>query len=166
MELLIIRHGLAGDKTAWAKKGRPDAERPLTKEGRRKLKEAAPGLAKVFGKAELLASSPLVRALQTAELLRKALGKPPLAQVVALSPEAEPKAALAWLSGLKQGKVAIIGHEPHLGRLIALLCAGTLNPFTQLKKGQTCLLDVPRPKRGGAKLLWSLRPEHLRIIWN
>ena len=71
MELLIIRHGLAGDKTAWAKKGRPDAERPLTKEGRRKLKEAAPGLAKVFGKAELLASSPLVRALQTAELLPK-----------------------------------------------------------------------------------------------
>ncbi|MEK7857571.1 MAG: histidine phosphatase family protein [Elusimicrobiota bacterium] len=165
MELLIIRHGLAGDKADWAKAGKDDAERPLTKEGRRKLKQEAPGLAEAFGRAGLLASSRLARALQTAELLRKALGKPPLTLTEALSPAAPPKAVLAWLSTLKQEKVTLVGHEPHLSRLIALLCTGRTAPFTELKKGQACLLEFAGPvKAGAAKLRWSLSPGQLRAL--
>lgn len=165
MELLIIRHGLAEGKGAWAKKGLPDRERPLTKAGRRKLKQAAPSLAEVFGKADLLAASPLLRAVQTAELVRKALGQPPLTLVDAISPDRPHKETLAWLSGLKQQKVAVVGHEPHLSRLIALLCTGRTEPFTELKKGQACLLELADPvKSGTAKLLWSLRSGQLRDI--
>ena len=76
MELLIVRHGPAGDRAAWANAGRRDAQRPLTPDGRRRTKLAAEGLRAVYGRTELVASSPWTRALQTAAIVARALEAP------------------------------------------------------------------------------------------
>src|SRR5262249_17271331 len=69
MNLLIIRHATAQDKGEWAKSGRSDDERPLTGEGRRKMAQTAKGLRNVVDQIDVLATSPLVRARQTAEIV-------------------------------------------------------------------------------------------------
>lgn len=126
---------------------------------------AAQGLKRVTGKIDLLASSPLVRARQTAQIVRKALGKVKTAEIDELLPETEPQDILRWLQGRSENKVALVGHEPHLGSLIAFLCTGHVEPFTALKKGGACLLEFSRkPAAKGANLLWSLTPSQLRRL--
>src|SRR5689334_2900287 len=71
MELYFLRHGIAAD-TGPEDSG--DAGRPLTEEGIDKLKEAARGLRRLGVRPDVLLSSPLVRARQTAEIVRKAFG--------------------------------------------------------------------------------------------
>src|SRR5438445_12867631 len=72
MKVLLVRHGPAGDKTEYAKTGRPDRARPLTPEGRKKMKKAALGLKRIVPRIDYAASSPLRRALQTAQIVGKA----------------------------------------------------------------------------------------------
>ncbi|HEX4469200.1 MAG TPA: phosphoglycerate mutase family protein, partial [Gemmatimonadaceae bacterium] len=74
MDLLVIRHAIAEDKERFAASGRNDDLRPLTEEGRSKMRRAAQGLRTVVGRIAHLASSPLVRARETAEIVAPALG--------------------------------------------------------------------------------------------
>jgi phosphohistidine phosphatase SixA len=76
MELLIVRHGPAGDRESWHATGRPDTERPLTKDGRRKARAAAAALAHVIDGVELVATSSWTRAAQTAAQIRDS--RPPV----------------------------------------------------------------------------------------
>ena len=76
MQLLVIRHGLAGQREDWERKGRSDALRPLTPGGRKRMRRVAAGLVRLVEKLDLLASSPLVRARQTAEIVKDAFGGP------------------------------------------------------------------------------------------
>lgn len=166
MRLILVRHGPAGDgkaKAAWAATGRPDAERPLTAEGREKMRRAARGIAWLADGAQLIASSPLARAKQTAELLRERL-RAPLAETGALAPSAEPAELLRWLAGRPERTIVLAGHEPQLGRVIAWLCAGGAAPFTELKKGQACLLELRERRAGRARLIWSVAPAELRRL--
>src|SRR4051812_3600232 len=77
MRLLLIRHGIAEDREAFAKKGEDDFLRPLTPAGKRKMKEGAKGLRKLFPKLDLIATSPLKRAVQTATIVYDAYGGKP-----------------------------------------------------------------------------------------
>jgi len=163
MKLLIIRHGPAGDKAKFAKTGRPDFERPLTSKGKEKTRRGAKGLRRLIGRIDILASSPLSRAWQTAEIVSKAFDGVPIQEMRELKPDADPRSAAKALLGRKGGTIALVGHEPHLGRLIALLCAGRLEPMTELKKGQVCVLEL-EPGRSAARILWSLTPSQLRRI--
>jgi phosphohistidine phosphatase len=61
--------------------------------------------------------------------------------------------------------VALVGHEPHLGKLASWLLARTSTPFLQLKKGGACLLDLgARPRAGEARMVWLLTPAQLRRL--
>lgn len=165
MKLLIVRHAPAGDRGRWAKKGKSDELRPLTAKGRKKMARAARGLARLAEKMDLLAASPLARARQTARIVRKALGKVKTAEINDLKPEAEPREILRWLQGRREKAIALVGHEPHLGSLISLLCTGLLEPFMTLKKGGACLLEFPgKPRAKGAALAWVLSPGQLRKL--
>jgi len=62
MDLLVVRHAVAKDKDAFARTGRSDAERPLTKRGRREFRKGARGIARVAGRVKVLATSPSLRA--------------------------------------------------------------------------------------------------------
>lgn len=166
MRLLVIRHGLAGDRDEFAFTGRPDAERPLTKEGREKMKRAASGLAALVPELGLIATSPLVRAVQTAEIVADAFGGKELATVDQLSPERAPDDLLPWLrSHDPEANIAVVGHNPHLGFLTGWLLTGRHENFLELKKGAAVMLEFDDPPAaGGAMLLWSLAPSHLRKL--
>jgi phosphohistidine phosphatase len=166
MELLIVRHGPAGDaeeKAAWKKSGRPDAERPLTKEGRLKTREAAAGLARVVEGFGLVATSPWTRAAQTAALVAKALGAE-IVECPALIPGRSPVDALAWLKTRREKRVVLVGHDPHLSRLASWLMTGKNHAVLRLKKPQALLLELKIFAPGGAELVWSLPPRQLRAL--
>ena len=125
MDLLVIRHGIAEDREAFAASGKDDAQRPLTDEGRRKMRQAARGLTAVVPALDVLASSPLVRARQTADLVAKAYSGLPVTEITQLQPDQPPEAFAEWVRGQAlHGAVAAVGHEPLLGQIVSFLLAG------------------------------------------
>ncbi len=163
MRIFVVRHGPAGgpaEKARW--KGR-DHLRPLSAIGRRKLLQAAKGLERAAGAVELIATSPLVRAKQTAEILAKRLGAR-VVETAALSPGAAPEETLRWLVERRETAIAVVGHEPQLGLFVAWLCAAAREPVTELKKGQACLIELRGRAAGDGVLVWSLAPKQLRRL--
>src|SRR5690349_19619543 len=113
MDLLVVRHGAAGEREDWSG---DDDLRPLTEDGIAKMRKAAQGLHTLIERVDILAASPLVRAQQTAEILSKAFRYAKDIQTVdALRPGQDPQRLLDWLREQDDGEVvAIAGHEPHL----------------------------------------------------
>lgn len=165
MELLVVRHGLAGDKKEFARTGRPDAERPLTKEGRKRFSRAARGITRLVPAIELLATSPLARAIETAELLGEACAVGRVVRSSELDPDADPDALLRWLRRHRAATVAVVGHEPHLSAFVAHALAGGRGARVELDKGGACLLEPGRALRAGdATLRWLLTQAQLERL--
>jgi phosphohistidine phosphatase len=164
MELLVIRHGIATERDAEAGEA-ADAERPLTSRGRRRFKRVVRGLDRLGLLIDQVVSSPKRRAVETAELLRPILA---LDNPVRLSAHltAPPGAdLLAELSSFESTRVAVVGHEPFLGSLIALLTASSAQhgEAVELKKGGVCWLEgVPAP--GAMRVRAHMPPRVLRRI--
>jgi phosphohistidine phosphatase len=163
MEIIFLRHGPAGEREDWARTGRPDSERPLTMDGRKRSREAAKGLARLIETADLVATSPWARAKETAEIAAKALGAP-LVESNFLLPHRSPGSLAAWLSGLDGHRVVLVGHEPHLSKVISWLLAGGSRPVVALKKAQAALLETKKAGAASAVLVWSLPPRVLRRL--
>ncbi len=166
VDLLVVRHAIAEDREAFAKTGKDDAERPLTAEGRRKFQRAARGLREIVDSIDLLATSNLLRAIETSELLEASLDVGATARLRELAPDAEPPSLLPWLRRRRHDRVvAVVGHEPHLSRLIGYLLAGRSSGFVDLKKGGAALLSLgAAPEPGRAELRWQLTPGQLRRL--
>ncbi|HWC75210.1 MAG TPA: phosphoglycerate mutase family protein [Gemmatimonadales bacterium] len=164
MQLLVVRHGIAEDRETWAP--RDDGLRPLTEDGKKKMKEAAKGLHSLVPKVDALASSPLTRAMQTAAILAKVYDKSEPVKVDALAPGQHPSTLAVWLRTQAARKVvAVVGHEPSLGTIISWLTAGIEQSFIELGKGGACLLNLgERIDAAEAMLEWVLRPSHLRSV--
>jgi phosphohistidine phosphatase len=171
VNLLLVRHGIARDRAEFAARaaprGRDDRERPLTEEGRRKMRLAARGLRTLIPQISWLGTSPLVRSRQTAEILAKAYGTE-LTEVAELAPEGDAARLWAALRRVRGGGLrCVVGHEPDLSSCIAFLLRGVAPgappaPITELKKGGACLLEVERP--GLARILWLAEPRVLRRL--
>lgn len=172
MNLLVIRHAIAEDKERFAASGRSDDQRPLTEEGRTKMRRGAEGVRLASPRVTVLASSPLVRARETAEIVGPALKVPRVEIVDALRPDRPFDELLAWLRQRvspnetdDETTVAIVGHEPHLSGLVTWLLTGQKESRLQLKKGGACLLGFDRsPAAGEATLRWLLTPSQLRDL--
>jgi phosphohistidine phosphatase len=166
MDLLVVRHAIAEDREAFAKSGKDDAARPLTKDGRRKFAKGVRGLRKLVDSLDVLATSDLVRAVETGEILERAYGIRRTARLRELAPEADPAALVRWLRRQRRRSlVAIVGHEPHLSSVVEYLLTGSRLQFVDLKKGGACLLalgDAPRP--GHADLRWLVTAGQLRRL--
>lgn len=164
MHLLIIRHAIAEDREEFAATGQDDSARPLTKQGRKRMRVAAIGLREAAPALDVLATSPFVRAVETADIVAAAFHRPTRHTVDALTPERPPSEFLDWLHTVQGSDVvAAVGHEPHLGRLVSWLVSARKQPFLELKKGGACLLDLgSAPSPGTARLLWALTPKQLR----
>jgi len=163
--LLLVRHAIAEDRTEFARSGRPDDERPLTGKGTRRMRVAARGLREVLGELGVLATSPVVRAVETAEIVAEAFDGIRVERVAALATGPH-DAFLAWYRDVAgTGMVAAVGHEPYLGAWTSWLLAGPVADFVAFKKGGACLLEFPdRIEPGGAVLQWHLAPSHLRAL--
>jgi phosphohistidine phosphatase len=165
MELLVIRHDLPEPRDSTA--GAPaDAERPLSPAGRTRARRAARALARLVGKLDVIASSGLQRADETALAIAREFGGLGVERVDALAPGAKPQALADWLRGLDgAGTVAIVGHEPGLSTLVTWLVSGLSKAWLELGKGGACLVEIPgRIAPGEARLVWLLRPGQLRRL--
>ncbi len=166
MKLLVIRHAIAMDRDEFAESGRDDALRPLTEMGKWKMQHAAAGLKVAVRSLDLLATSPLERAVQTGEIVRDAFPDVPTAVTTSLEPESPPEALVEFLREHDdKDTVAIVGHEPHLSSVTSWLLAGDDAPVISFKKGGACLLEFrSTPEAGAATLLWALTPALLRRL--
>jgi len=149
--LVLLRHGIAEDKLA----DKPDAERQLTDEGRRKMKEIARSLARIFPEAEAIYSSPLVRAVQTAEPVAREY-KLSIDQTPALTPQSTPSDFRKLLEEVKVNYAIFVGHEPNLSKI--MLDLTRMRGDIELKKGGCYGIDF----EAGGKLAWMLSPRVLR----
>lgn len=165
MELLVVRHATAEDKDAFARTGKDDDLRPLTPGGQREMREVTRALRELIPEIDTLATSPLVRAVETAEILGAAYGREPVS-VEWLRPEASFEDFAQWARAHRgQTMVAIVGHEPHLSGLVSWLIAGGKRTVLEMKKAGACLLEIEgKAEAGSGTLIWSMGPKHLRAI--
>jgi phosphohistidine phosphatase len=161
-ELYFVRHGLAEERgDAWP----DDTKRPLTEEGMSRLRKAVKGLAGMGVAIDVLLTSPLVRARQTADILAGGLDpRPSIVNVDSLAPAGSYAAVLADLEKhSRKCRLALVGHEPMLGELAARLI-GSRHPI-EFKKGGVCRIDVEDlPPAGPGDLRWLLTPKILRAL--
>jgi phosphohistidine phosphatase len=164
MKLLVVRHGAAMERDDFAHTGESDDLRPLTDEGKAEMKLIAARLrAAEVEKLDLLATSPLVRACQTAEIIAEAYGLGDPEIVDSLRPGGSFEEFVGWCESQGDKKViAVVGHEPHLGTLVTWLLAGGNESHIRLKKGGVCLVEFDsQPQRGAGILNWLLTPRQL-----
>jgi phosphohistidine phosphatase len=157
MQIYLQRHGIAED-------GRPassDAERALTQDGRRKLRQVLAAAADAGVKPTLIVSSPLKRALQTAELAKQVLGyKADILQTKALAPNSTPEQAWEEIrSHRDEQSIFLVGHNPLFDSLSAYLL-GSSDMNIGFKKGAILRVDVESfPVRPKGRLRWYLTPK-------
>jgi phosphohistidine phosphatase len=166
MNLYLLRHGIAVDPSApgFAK----DAKRPLLPKGRRRLRQIARAMGALKIKFDLILSSPYARAKQTAEIVAKSLKRrKQLKFSDELTPGGNPRLLIQQLNDLhpQPENILVVGHEPYLSKLIALLTAGSINMEIDMKKGSLCQLEVETLRYGRcATLVCLLAPRHLVLM--
>ena len=166
MDLLVVRHAIAEDRAAFARTGQDDAKRPTTPAGRRKFKRGARGLREIVKSIDVLATSALARAVETARILQKVYDLDEVTRLDALEPQADTAALVPWLRQHRGRRtVAVVGHEPHLSTLIGYLLTGDRAGLVDLKKGGACLIGFGRDVGAGrAELRWLLTASQLRRL--
>lgn len=162
MKVLLIRHGIAVDRIEAV----TDADRELTKIGRKRMKQIARGLHCLIDSIDVLVSSPLIRAVETAEIVAREYGAMKFSTAAALSPGRDLQAILETLRIHKSAEtIALVGHEPSLSLFASWSLTGLHESFMELKKGGVCLLEFAAPPAAGhAKLRWLLAPSQLRHL--
>lgn len=166
MLLYLVRHGIAGEPDAarWP----DDRDRPLTPEGEKKFRQVAAGLAMLVPGVDVMLSSPLVRAWQTAVILQKRADWPEPLRLDALEVGGVPSNIVdGLLPHASAASVALVGHEPSLHELASYLLTGDPGSVrTVLRKGGVICLETENgaPRAGGAHLEWIVRPRILRAL--
>ena len=166
MDVLVVRHGVALDRVEAESQGVPDSERPLTAEGQRRMKGVARGLSGRVPEVDVLISSPLLRARQTAELLRERYRGLTCIESEALLPDAEPPALARVLNEhASERVVAVVGHEPHLSGWVGWSLAGEPRSIVELRKGGACFLRFAAAVSAGeGRLHWLMTPALARRL--
>jgi len=153
-KVYLVRHGIAGDPDAW--KG-PDDSRPLNAKGRRKFTETARAFAKLGDRVDLLCTSPLVRAVQTAEILAAALDLEDVAVLEELRPDVPVQRLLDRVATLDAKRIALVGHDPQLSGAVAAL-ADVEPARVEFSKGAIVRFDVDDAAKRKAEARWWLEP--------
>jgi len=164
MKLVVVRHsdaldvGQCGIST--------DEARILSDAGRKKAEEVARGLALMGCRPNVIAASPLARAMETAEIIAKIIA--PGTQVQRcdiLAPGATASRLLEWLRKLSADTVMVVGHMPDTACIASELIAGKKNVGILFKKCGCCSIAFDEaPSMGAGVLEWLMQPQHLRRI--
>ena len=155
MILYFLRHGDAGQHSMAS----DDDQRPLTPAGAEALRAAAPLWRRVNLRPDVVITSPLPRAVATADLLVSGIG-------LERQPVADPRLApgASWadfaqtMTDLTDARrVMFVGHEPDLSRAICLLTGAAA---VRLRKGGVACVEFPGvPEPGAGELAWLLDPD-------
>lgn len=141
----LIRHGIAVDRGIYEN----DKERPLTEKGRKKTTKVAKQIHEIGVTFDVILTSPLVRAIQTAEILQEVGLTKTLESFPPLAPGGDIREWLAWWQSWQQetnpheGSIALVGHQPDLGNWAELLVWGNSQQKLVLKKAGVIGLNCP-----------------------
>lgn len=156
LELYLLRHGIADEPGL----GTRDADRELTAEGRKKLRQVFKVALDAEARPTLIVSSPYVRARQTAQLAAKQLGcEQEIVLSNALVPNAHPHEVWEEIRVYKnEAKLLLASHEPLLSSTAAFLLNSPAL-LVDFKKGAIMRIDLDgftAQPRGVLK--WYLTP--------
>jgi phosphohistidine phosphatase len=164
MRLFLVRHG---DAAGIGGEVKHDADRPLTDAGF----EVAAGAGRVIGlsgeKINLILTSPLNRAVQTARRIAEVLpGHPAVRETGNLSPGFRPSTFIAEVLAVAEaGSVVAVGHQPDIGMLLSYLIADAAPLGIAVPPG--AVMSIGLKISGGetdAVLDWFLSPQLLRTL--
>lgn len=164
MQLLVVRHGIAEERNARRWPG--DTQRPLSAQGLVRSRHAAAGLRRIAPRPLRVLVSPLARTRQTAAVLTQYAGWPQATPCSLLEPGHASAPLLALLARGRESCLAIIGHEPDLGRFIAACLPGSgRSTVLELRKMGVALIGFEGKARAGhGTLEWLLAPKLLRAL--
>lgn len=164
MDCILLRHGIAVACEDWHG---PESERPLTKEGVQKTRNAVAGLKQLGIQPTHLLSSPFTRAWETAEIVAQTFKLDSAIQVCeGLLFHRSPADLIPVLGKLPEESCVIcVGHEPHLGQAAALMIFGKPADTLSIKKAGACGVTFHgKPRAGRGSLNWWLTPRQLRQL--
>lgn len=155
LELYFLRHADAGDPMTWAG---DDADRPLSKKGRRQSKNLMRLLDDLHLRVDAVLTSPKLRAADTAKIVAKALGKKAHADdrlTIDFGEEALAGLLAEW--GPSVHRVVLVGHDPDFSHLVSWLTGTSIT----MRKGALARLDLADRTIGAGhgSLRWLLPPD-------
>ena len=161
IRLYLVRHGIAAEPGEFSGS---DFARPLTPKGRRRFRRAAKEFARLAEPVSLIVSSPLVRAVQTAELLAWTLKADAVEISSDLTPSGNADTLLRWVaSRVSDGQgVALVGHDPGMSTLLARVAGLSAADAARVvfRKGCIVRVDVGAlPSARPAQARWWMRPK-------
>lgn len=165
MDLYVLRHGEAGQSLP---AGGRDSQRPLTVTGLEEVEQVAEGVSALGVKIDLVATSPLKRSIQTAQVVAKTLRikKATIEEWDELKPEGKRAELYRKIGQFKEGSsVMLVGHEPYLSTMISEIIFGNATGEILLKKAGLAkiALNSLQPRVKG-ELRWLLTPRQLKKL--
>ena len=159
LKLYFLRHGQAGNRQDW--RG-DDSKRPLTVKGKQRMQREAATIWTLELPLDVIISSPLVRAAQTAEIVAKAKGSS--AKLVTdgrLAPGFGPKHLAAIVAEHRGARgLMLVGHEPDFSETISQVTGGGR---LTMKKGALACVEVEDSASLNGTLGWLIPPKVLEL---
>jgi phosphohistidine phosphatase len=156
MDLYLMQHGEAVAAEV-------DPDRPLADAGRAHAAAVAAHAAACGVRVDRVVHSRKTRAVQTAQILARALGCTDVDAVDGLKPNDDVVAAgLALVDRQAPGSLAVVGHLPFLDRLASLLVTGNPDAHVVAFRNGGLVHLVPREPGAGFAVAWALTPDVAR----
>jgi phosphohistidine phosphatase len=152
MNLFLLRHANAD----WPDWNKPDDERPLTKRGKKESRQAAKFLERLKVSIDLIITSPLPRAAQTAKIVAHSL-EVELCEDEKLAPGFDATKLRALLKRQRSQDLMIVGHEPDFSGVVRALTGGRI----KLAKAGIALVELGQHTMRG-RLLWLVSPREIK----
>lgn len=163
MDLYLLRHAIAVQRGL---AHYPNDDRPLTQKGIQKMKKEAQGIAKLAGSFDIILSSPLVRAYDTARITAEAVKyRKKIERCKKLLPESSLSDFMSLLQEYREHKsVLVVGHEPNMSTIVSALL-GSPHSAVEFKKGSLCKIRISGVSsvRHGT-LIFHVTPKQLRAM--
>jgi phosphohistidine phosphatase len=159
-DVYLIRHGIAAERGT----DENDDQRPLTKEGDRKTRQVATRLKQLELQFDQILTSPLIRARQTADILKAVGLSSKLEEFPALAPGGNIDDWMTWYKNwLPTGgkSLALVGHQPDLGNWAELLIWGQTKESLIIKKAGIIGITLSTTSLGNGQLFWLTPPKFL-----
>jgi phosphohistidine phosphatase len=162
--IYVLRHGIAGPVPA----GMSDSDRALTTEGKRRMEHVAAGLKRLGIAPDVILSSPLRRAQETAAIVASVLVHELAVETYdRLAPGHEAAEVLRGLLRYRSARhLMLVGHQPGLGQLISQVLTGSPALLAlELKKGGAAAIAAAKiPPSSAGVLQWLLTAKQLRAV--